>query len=498
MTTLDITRTGREYLRVSYDRSGRERSPEEQHTDNQRAADARGWTLGEPYRDLGSASRYATKTRKDFDRLIIDLEEGRFHADVLILWESSRGSRKVSEWLRLIEGCEARGVQIFVTSDGKLYNCGDPRDRRSLLEDAVDGEYESSKISKRSTRAAAANAAAGMPNGACNFGYRRVYDPITRKFLAQEPEPAEAKIVKELFNRLYKGHTLRSIQKDFEARGVRTRSGKIFSRQHLRSLAVTRAYIGEREHQAGRHRRKERPDSVGEMTYTKAVWPALVPRARFLAVQRLLTAPERVKTRPGRAVHLLSMIAKCDVCSGPISARSAKERPDAVQYHCHRGGHLRVPYDELNTLAEQVMLAYLSRKDNVDRLTAVEGGGEALQAVRDEVANIRKELDDLGDQVGRGELSVTLAARAEPGILKRLKDAEAREQELSTPSILRGLITPGADVARRWRAVPMEVKREIARILLSPNVLGELRLTRSAKPGQRLPVEERVVWRRAE
>ena len=482
---------GREYLRVSYDKSGRERSPEEQHDDNQRSADARGWLLGLPYRDVGSASRYSTKVREKFDRLVADLEKDRFGAQILILWESSRGSRRVSEWVKLIELCEQRGVQIFVTSDGKLYDCADPRDRRSLLEDAVDGEYESSKISKRSTRAAAANAAAGMPNGGINYGYRRVYDETTRRFVAQVPEPEEAKVIKELFDRLYKGHTLRSIQQDFEARGIRARSGKVFSRQGLRSLAVRRAYMGEREHRAGRHR-----GTVGETTYTKAVWPALVSRTKFLAVQRLLSAPERKTTRPGRAVHLLSMIARCDACSGPIAARSAKDRSEEIQYHCHRGGHVRIPYHELNALAERVMLAYLSRKDNVERLTADTEAGEQLQAVRDEIADIRKERDDLADQVGRGELSAVLAARAEPAILKRLRDVEAREMELSTPSILCGLITPGKDVARRWKDAPMEVKREIARILLSPNVLGELRVTRSAKPGQRLPVQDRVVWRR--
>ena len=43
----------REYLRVSLDKSGRERSQDEQHQDNQRVADEHGWTLGDPYRDTG-------------------------------------------------------------------------------------------------------------------------------------------------------------------------------------------------------------------------------------------------------------------------------------------------------------------------------------------------------------------------------------------------------------------------------------------------------------
>ena len=62
-----------EYLRVSHDTSGRERSNDEQHGDNERAA-AHGGRLGKPYRDKGSASRYACKRRNDFDGLLADLD----------------------------------------------------------------------------------------------------------------------------------------------------------------------------------------------------------------------------------------------------------------------------------------------------------------------------------------------------------------------------------------------------------------------------------------
>ena len=88
MTTTTALRTAREYLRVSMDRSGRERSNDEQHADNQREAEANGWALGEHYADVGSASRYATKARGNFETLVADLAADRFGAEVLILWES--------------------------------------------------------------------------------------------------------------------------------------------------------------------------------------------------------------------------------------------------------------------------------------------------------------------------------------------------------------------------------------------------------------------------
>ncbi len=137
------TLTVREYLRVSLDKSGRQRSNDEQHDDNQRAADEHGWKLGKPYRDTGSASRYASKRRDDFDRLVADLEGDRFGAQVLILWESSRGSRRLSQWALFLELLEERGVAVHVTSHGRTYDLTKPRDRRTLQEDGTDAEYES-------------------------------------------------------------------------------------------------------------------------------------------------------------------------------------------------------------------------------------------------------------------------------------------------------------------------------------------------------------------
>lgn len=98
--------TVRECPRVS---AAGERSIPEQRQDNKRAADREGFVLGMPYQDQESASRYATKARDGYDRLMGELTSGQFGAEVLMLWESSRGSRRVGEWVTLIELREDRG-----------------------------------------------------------------------------------------------------------------------------------------------------------------------------------------------------------------------------------------------------------------------------------------------------------------------------------------------------------------------------------------------------
>ncbi|MGQ0718689.1 MAG: hypothetical protein ACT4NP_15540 [Pseudonocardiales bacterium] len=80
-------------------------------------------------------------------------------------------------------------------------------------------------------------------------------------------------------------------------------------------------------------------------------------------------------------------------------------------------------------------------------------------------------------------------------MLTEITKLEAREKELSTPSALRDLIEPGTDVAHRWEAAPISTRREIARILLTPELIGELRLQPSPRRGRhRTPAQERTQW----
>src|SRR5687767_7629761 len=103
--------TGREYLRVSFDRSGEERSNDDQHDDNVDIAAELGVALGDYYSDVGSASSKGRSKRGDFGRLMADLTGGTFGADLLVMWEASRGSRQPEEWLNLINVCRAQSVK---------------------------------------------------------------------------------------------------------------------------------------------------------------------------------------------------------------------------------------------------------------------------------------------------------------------------------------------------------------------------------------------------
>lgn len=483
--------TGREYRRVSIDRSGRSRSPQEQGDDNARMAATYRVSLGVPYEDRDrSASRYATRVREDFDQLIVDLRTGQFGADVLVLWESSRGSRKVAEWVELIELLEQRGVKILVTTHNRMYDPGNPRDRRSLLEDAVDSEYESAKTSLRVRRDTAAAAGKGRPHGRPPFGYRRRYDPVTGVLAEQEIHPDEAPLVRELFDRLLKGHSLYAIAKDWHERGVRTRSGTVFLAPQLRNMALNEAYAGVRVHAAGRRGGNIAPAGA---VRTEATWPALVSRAVFLSVRRLLMAPERKVSKPGRGVHLLSMIATCHVCGSVLHVQYYRGVP---HYRCKAKGCCGAPEAALDAFVERKIVEFLARLDHTQFQEEDADNGE-LAAVRADLNEAHDLLDELAGEVAAKRMTARLAGQVERETLEKIEALEQRERELSTPDVLRGLIAPGADVAVRWKGAPMSTRRMVARIVLSPDWLGQVRVAPNGRGRRVVPVDQRVLFWRA-
>jgi site-specific DNA recombinase len=484
------TRVGREYLRVSVDRSGRMKSTTEQHDDNVRAGETEGdFELGEAYVDVGSASRYARKGRDGFDRLVADLEARQFGAPLLVLWESSRGSRKVGEWVRLIEACEHARVTIWVTTLHREYQPSNARDRRTLLEDAVDSEYESAKTSARVTRSAAAMAAAGQPHGRVPFGYVRRYDARTGRFVEQAPDPAQRALVLELFERVAAGHSVRGIVADWTARGVEHSPGRPFTIPTVRTMLRNQAYIGVRVHAPGQ--RSGSPGSPGPVGRVPATWEPLVPASTWHAVQALLDDPgRRTSYRQGAGVHLLSMIGGCEPCGGVLASYTGRGRP---VYRCHTRGCVTVDRDQLDAIAEEAMLDYLSRPELYGQLRAAGADDGRVVAAREATAAIREELRQLVDEVSAGRLSAAFAGAVEPGIRSRLAEAERVEAELATPPALAALMPPGADVDVRWAAAPISTRRATARLLVGVDgLLGQLRVT-PCPPGRRVSAAERVL-----
>ncbi|MBT8162619.1 MULTISPECIES: recombinase family protein [Arthrobacter] len=481
--TADVV--AREYLRVSKDRYSTGKSPDQQHDDNAKAVQNQGWQLHpKAYRDDDrSASRYAKRDREDFDRLISDLKAGRFEATILVLWESSRGSRRVGEWLTLIELCEERAIRIFVTTHGRDYDPGNPRDRRSLLEDAVDSEYESAKTSTRVKRDVRAAAEKGRPHGKNLYGYRRVYHETTRELLRVEPDPDQAKVVKEAAERVLAGETLYSIAKLFNERGIPPRRASYKAqRQHLgwtppavRQMLTTPAYAGKRQYH-------------GEIV-SDAVWPALLDADTWEnRLMPLLNARGGKKANDWPARHLLTGIAVCGVCGGGVIPGKQNKgsqtfdddgnplpRRHYAIYVCKgapglSGSHVAMKEEHLDLVVVEMVLERVKRPDFLARVGRQGEGVDAeRQALLDEIEEHREYLEAVRKQAAARK-RLDLLFDQEDRIRPLIVAAQKRLEHLTATDPLVLDLAKAEDVRAAWERLELASKRRIIRALMTPRI----------------------------
>jgi DNA invertase Pin-like site-specific DNA recombinase len=299
------------YCRVSQDRDGTEKSTEDQEAEGRRWAERQHVLLAEVYRDNDrSASRFATRQREDFTRMMADLAAGKL--DVLWFWELSRSQRRLDVFAKLRDLSRDMGV-LWVIRD-RVYDPGNYADMMTLGMLSVIGENESEMTSQRVLRGKASSAASGRPLGRVPYGYRRVYHPETRQLVRQEPDifdgddkavqDSPAGVVREIFDRIAAGDPVRRIVVDLNDRGIPSSTGGRWTHTVVLSTAKRRTYIGQQVHQGK------------VLEAVKAVWPPLIEPETFWAVQRVLSDPARRTSRPARARHLLSNQIRCAECGG--------------------------------------------------------------------------------------------------------------------------------------------------------------------------------------
>ncbi|RBM19074.1 recombinase family protein [Streptomyces sp. PT12] len=483
--------TGREYLRVSQDRSGQRRSVTDQHGENEEIAAEHGITIsGDPYTDNDlSASRYARKQREDFARLMNDLGSGQFGANVLIPWEASRGSRQMTEWVQLIEVCAEKRVRIFVTSHERLYDPRNGRDRSVLYDEANKGEYSSYETSERIKRTARRLARAGRPYALAPYGFRPVYDQATGDLVNWVEDRPASRVPKILFHALVRGISFKRVERYLAQRGYLTHRGRPFSHQRLLAMAHIHAYAGLKVHIPNEvDGEPVRRRGVKNPQITKAVWEPLVSPEVFWKVQKILADPSRRTYRHGRAVHELTAAVRCDVCGSLVRVKSP-DSPKAI-YVCKDNQCVQISKAAVDSVLigdaakPGALLRYLA-SDAVYRDFAAPPRDDARAArIRAKLAELRAEKAVCENTETKTAAEAMMIAKTLDGITADIAALEATEQATAMPETLRSLVAPGEDIAQRWARIELTARREAVRLVFSPAALGEVRIRRrEGKPG---------------
>jgi DNA invertase Pin-like site-specific DNA recombinase len=436
------------YTRLS---KGFGRSIEEQEAEDRAECGRLGWGIADVYSDASrSASRFATKGREDWARLLADLDSGRF--GVLMLWEPSRGDRDAESWLGLLNLCRRRGVKIHITSHGHTYDMTRRRDWRALADEGIDSADESEKISERIRRDVRANAALGRPHGKTPYGYERIYDSRTKQLAEQRPDPRTAPVVAEIYWRVGSGEPVLAIARDLNARGEPAPGGKQWSRVMIRNIATSPVYAGRR---------------VWKGEQIPGIWQPLVDEAAWHRAKRVLTDPSRARVRPTRARHLLSYIGQCGECGAPLAAapRGAKRN----LYGCSERGCVFIREDWLDDEVTRRVIAILS---SAEIYRARQGASDAaVLAAMAEADKLQERLDEMAGQAARGEIELRALSIGEAELRPKIRAAHDRANAAAVPLEIRDLAEHRESMPDVWLTMPLARKKQLLRTLIADGAL---------------------------
>lgn len=402
------------------------RSPEEQVAESRAWCEREGIEVAHVVMEEGTgASRHSkARNRKKWEHTKRLLLDGDDHGsiDMLVTWSSTRAHRNLDEYVLLRRLCVDAGV--LWAYNGRVYDMNDGDDRFRTAMDGAIGERDVEEIRRGVLRSTRANAAAGRPHGRLLYGYRRIYDPVTRAFIRQESDPDTAPIVRQIFADYLAGHSLNSIVADLNDRRIPTQRGKQWIRSSIVRMLRNRGYLGERSYQSKTARKTGEPATI---TSTDA-WPPIIDSTTFDRVQARLDSLNTVGRRQAPTARLLTGIAICSVCLQKLHVIASSKRPHKYScpaYHSARAIH------RLDAYVSGAILERLGRQD-VEELFA-DGDDPAVAEARARAAELRAELEKAYELWQAKELSVAGYARMETDLTPQIEEADRAARRAAIP-----------------------------------------------------------------
>lgn len=433
------------YCRISSDPGGEGLGVARQQEDCEALATKLGWGVATVIID-NDRSAYSGRKRPGYTRLLQGLRDGTF--DGVLAWHSDRLHRRPIELEEYIHVCQAQGVRTHTVKGGEV----DLATPEGMLRAGMLGQiarYESAHKSERLVRQERQAAEQGKWRGGPRpFGYQAG---------AQSLEPAEADAVHRAYDMVLEGHTLASIVRDWEARGLKTTRGNAFTTLQLRAILLR-----EKNYGASIYR--------GNVVKVDA-FPAIVSEEKFSTVKAVLTAPGRRQNSSTKGKWLLSGIALCGKCndgSKMITAAVGTPAKKINTYRCGPGKHLGRRVEYVDEYVTDILLGRLAAPDAPDLIHRKDKGEASL--LRDQVAALRSKLDEYALLLAEDVMTPAQFREANALTKERLSKAERALYHPGTSPILERLL--GApDVRREWESLEWAQKRSVVRTFLTVTIL---------------------------
>ncbi len=464
------------YARISSDPNDTALGVARQVKDCLALAERKGWLVGEVFTD-NDVSATSGRPRPEYERMMATLAAGRVGA--LVVWDVDRLTRTPRELEDVVDLAERHGVAL--ASVGGEIDLATPQGRLTARIKGNVAKHESEQLARRVRAKMAERAETGQPHGRIAYGWRReqIYDDQGRRLGSRDVlHPEQAEVIRACTSALLAGESLRAVTAGLNERGVLSLNGKPWGTTALRGVLLRERNIGQRVHQG--------------QVVAQGDWEPVLDGDTYQRLVALLTDPSRRSSRPSSAIkYLLSGLARCGVCAGPMRVLTAgRDGRKSDTYVCQHGYHLRRSMDGLDALVTGLVTARLARPDAAALLSRGDDG--QAQEAADKAAALRARLDTAADAYAEGTIDgaqlTRITAKLRPELEKWQQVAPASS---SAPELLD---LAGPDIAERWESLPLARKRGVIDLLLEISVLPATR-----RGGHNVfdPDSVRITWKTA-
>ena len=377
--------------------------------------------------------------RKEYLRLVDFVVNGG--ADVIVVQFLDRFGRNPREILRRYWDLEERGVQVVASDE-------DIREELMLLIKAGIAGAESRRNSERMRANMARSVPRGVHAARPPYGLRKNRTlEGDRVHVEWDIDPAEAPLVREMYQLAVEENVgYKAIADRLTATGNRARDGGPFRSFTIQSALTNPAIRGSLT--CGRKPRKENPKP--ELVEVPDFFPRILSDDEWTRLQeRLSIRRESARGQTHSSQYLLSGIATCGHCGGPMAGRvGARKQSNPNEryrsYRCSRAGTSREACAFYNGHAanglETAVLEYLGQFSDPKKVTEFLDASEQKDTKQHEaeLARMRKRLkgmetallNDL-DRLDRHVIQEQEFALRNEARREETSKLEARDKELS-------------------------------------------------------------------
>ncbi|MFB7797240.1 recombinase family protein [Isoptericola sp. NPDC056134] len=447
------------YTRISSDRDGREEGVERQEQDCRRLAERLGYEVVDVLVENDtSASTASKKPRPQYDQMVRDVRAGR--ADVILAYSLSRLTRRVREFLDLIDLHRATGVLIktCVSGDPDLSTADG---RGQAINIANWDQMEAERTAERVRRSKEAAALSGeFRGGPRPFGYES--DGMTVR-------ESEARLVREATQAVLTGRSVRALVREWNVAGIATAYGNEWTVGSMRQVLARARNAGIVAVGRPWH------DDYKEIGPAK--WPAIIEEDTWRAVLGvLLDSTRRTNHSNGDRRWLGSGLYVCGRCddgsamrvsaTGATPSRSNQKR--RYHYRCETRAHLTIDQPKTDAYIRDVV-AELLRDPRIIAAMTPDVNDAEVAAAREQRAVLVARLEQTERDYDEDLIDARTRKRKVDKTMADLAEvdahlADAAQRSVSSP------ITAAADPGQEFLDAPLDVQRAVLRAVLRVEV----------------------------